>query len=1340
MLLHHANVAPTPGPKATHHPPLRLAHHPMTDGPLTADARHALRALTRLVADRAAREARLKRDLEESLAAATAKRSFSASAREARVAAERERLAAEFAQAQALARERCEAASTAAIREAEQRLSTIEDRAETDAASLRKRLEEAAWMAETLYDSESPRPVQAFDRVRATVSGCLTQLAAIEQQTAALLAQWRMGQPPAADASTSSNIAAPPPETADVGAAELRLATDAAVRACDRAASGVLPRLFIVALPEALAILGGAGLGVLAAWQSGWNPIVGLGSGAGAAVFLGAGLFALHRTAKASLLHRVATAAQTLSACRARAKDVLAVAATERDRASAAIKANRDSTIASAKAALTVGNDELRTLRQRHRTEAEQAKAAALESATRQRDDALAAAETANTTGLSNLDEWASSQTAADDATFTRTTEQANALFTREWAALEHDWHGGTHAASQTLERITQEARAAFTPWPDAVWANLNEAGEGDWPRNNTCPSAIPIGVQRACLPAMPGGLSADSRLALRIPGEVPLPVALELPDRCSLLVQFGTSRQDPTTAAARTAALDTLRNTALRLLTGLPPGKVRFTFIDPVGLGQSFSAFMHLADHNEQLVGERIWTEPRHIEARLADLTEHMENVIQKYLRNQFATIEDYNVHAGEVAEPYRFLVLADLPSGLNEAAAKRLASIIAAGPRCGVYTLIAQDLRHPLPAGLLQADLDQAHVRLVWKKIAGSPPDAPPAFVRIDTDFAQWPLRLEAPPADARFNAIVHAAGRAAAHAGRVEVPFEMVAPGAGQVWSASTARELSIPVGRAGATKLQHLILGRGTAQHALIAGRTGSGKSTLLHALIVSGALWHSPAELEYYLVDFKKGVEFKTYATHRLPHARVVAVESEREFGLSVLRRLDGELRSRGDLFRAAGAQDVAGFRASKPTHPMPRTVLVIDEFQELFVEDDKIAQESALLLDRLVRQGRAFGMHVVLGSQTLGGAYSLARSTIGQMGVRIALACNEADALLIMGDDNTAPRLLNRPGEAIYNDSSGAVEANNPFQVAWLSDARRAEVLDDAARRAAGDGLASAEPIVFEGGSAADLSRNRPLRAARAAAAARGSATQSPLLWLGEPVAIKDPTAFTLRRQSGSNLLILGQRDQTALAFAVSALASLGAQGTRGDDVLVLDGTPADAAPDTVDVLERAAAAHTPGARLIPYREIAPTLAALAAEIDRRASEGASSGPTKVLLIHGLQRFRTLRRPENEFDFSPSTGEAAAPAPDKLLVAILRDGPGVGIHVVCWCDTLANLNRTLDRSSIHEFDGRVLMQVSAADSSALIDSPAAGLIGANRAILFSEEQGTIEKFVPYALA
>src|SRR5262249_56670757 len=148
--------------------------------------------------------------------------------------------------------------------------------------------------------------------------------------------------------------------------------------------------------------------------------------------------------------------------------------------------------------------------------------------------------------------------------------------------------------------------------------------------------------------------------------------------------------------------------------------------------------------------------------------------------------------------------------------------------------------------------------------------------------------------------------------------EVPCDFVAPKRDQVWTRDSRKGLAVPIGRSGATKQQVFQVGQGTAEHALVAGKTGSGKSALLHALITNLALTYSPDEAELYLIDFKKGVEFQGYAAHRLPHARVVAIESEREFGLSVLQRLDGILKERGDKFRDASVNDLARYRAAKP--------------------------------------------------------------------------------------------------------------------------------------------------------------------------------------------------------------------------------------------------------------------------------------------------------------------------------------------------------------------------------------------------------------------------------------
>ncbi|MFO0843664.1 MAG: hypothetical protein U0797_14915 [Gemmataceae bacterium] len=75
----------------------------------------------------------------------------------------------------------------------------------------------------------------------------------------------------------------------------------------------------------------------------------------------------------------------------------------------------------------------------------------------------------------------------------------------------------------------------------------------------------------------------------------------------------------------------------------------------------------------------------------------------------------------------------------------------------------------------------------------------------------------------------------------------------------------------------------------------------------------------------------------------------------------------------------------------------------------------------------------------------------------------------------------------------------------------------------------------------------------------------------------------------------------------------------------------------------------------------------------------------------------------------------------------------------LGIHVLAWCDTLNNLNRVFDRQAMRELSMRVVFQMSVADSSNLIDSPAAAKLGMYRALFVSEEEGRVEKFRPYGV-
>jgi len=885
------------------------------------------------------------------------------------------------------------------------------------------------------------------------------------------------------------------------------------------------------------------------------------------------------------------------------------------------------------------------------------------------------------------------------------------------WRAMADRWLGGMAEARASLDRVAAEVESYAPRWDLPGWADRPPAG--------AVPPLLRIGETRVDLADLPGGVPVDPRLMEGIDPKFTFPALLPFPERANLIVEAPT--------AGRTPALEVLRSAMFRLLTSLPPGQVRFTIVDPIGIGRNFGAFMHLADFDEALVGGQVLTDPRQVEERLADLSAHMERVTQRYLRDEYASIDEYNAVAGEVAEPYRVLVVADFPAAFDEKTAARLAAITASGTPCGVLTLVARDLDRPSPMGFDPESLRINATPLAWQG---------DRLNWAEPDFHDHPLALDAPPTGDLAARLVQRIGADARAAKRVEVPFEYIAPAPGDWWKLDSRTGIDLPLGKAGATKRQNLTLGKGTSQHVLVAGRTGSGKSTLLHALIVNVALNYSPDEVELYLIDFKKGVEFKVYATHHLPHAAVVAIESEREFGISVLQRLDGELRGRADRFRDAGVQDLNGYRNAPGTPPCPRILLVVDEFQEFFVEEDKLAQEAALLLDRLVRQGRAFGVHVHLGSQSLGGAYALARTTLGQMAVRIALQCSESDAHLILSEQNPAAKLLSRPGEAIYNDANGSVEGNHFFQVVWLSDERREDYLkklnDLAIERPP---ALKRTPIVFEGDAQADLARNPALRSLLGAPTWPTTPRSAPA-WLGDPIAIKEPTSVLFRRQGGSHLLVVGQKPEPALGVMAATLISLAAQYPPaksdhkriGAKFTVLDGTPED--DPQAEALAGVARALGHEIRVVGWRDAPRVIAEIGEEVARRQQPGAEDGPEIFLLIHDLGRFRDFRRKENDFGFG-NPGEPAIPA--DHLAAILKEGAPLGVHLVAWSDTLANLNRVFDNQAIREFEARVLFQISPTDSAHLLDSPAASKLGPNRALFASEEQNRLEKFRPYGL-
>ncbi len=789
---------------------------------------------------------------------------------------------------------------------------------------------------------------------------------------------------------------------------------------------------------------------------------------------------------------------------------------------------------------------------------------------------------------------------------------------------------------------------------------------------------------------------------------------------------------------AAKDQAAGAVQSILLRLLATIPPGMAEFVLLDPAGLGQNVAKFVALADYDRDLIANKAWSEPEHIERQLADLCEHMENVIQGKLQGKYESIEEYNEQAGETAQAYRFLVVVGFPQNFSETSASRLARVALNGPKCGVHTLIVVDTEQKMPYGFNGEDLGRNASVIEWD---GS------RFVWKQKGFDTWQLTLDAPPDTTRFDEILAAVGSRVKDARRVEVPFDRIAIPSDAWWTGDSRTEIAVPIGKVGARKTQHLVFNSQDQVHALVAGQTGYGKSTLFHVMITNLCLAYSPQELELYLVDFKKGVEFKPYAEHRLPHARVIAIDSEREFGVSVLRGLDTELKRRGDAFRSTVEQNIAGYRKAHPDQACPRIVLIVDEFQEFFTEDDAIAREAGLLLDRLVRQGRNVGIHVILGSQTLTNAGQLAHSTISQIAIRIALHCSDSDSRLILAEDNPGARLLNRPGEAIYNTGSGRVGMEDQFQTVWLSAECREQYLTRI------DDLARWQPRrpqrIFEGNAPGEIGTDMLLALTRGAESQQAQQRGARIL-LGEAIAVQEqPSTVRFRRQGGANLLIVSQQEDTALAMITLSLVGLAVQlpASSGDGdwhrpVMLLDFSSGDG-PSAGHYSDLAGTLNGRVRRLV-RRQVPEWIDKLANEVKCRidaedeAALPARPANTMFLVVHGLQRARDLRQ-DDGYSLPAYGAEPAGPNTAQQFVTILRDGPDVGVHTIIWCDSMTNLTRTLDRRALREFGTRVVTQISAEDSANLIDSPVASKLGSYRALLYNEDEGTLEKFHPYGL-
>ncbi|HZR49962.1 MAG TPA: FtsK/SpoIIIE domain-containing protein [Streptosporangiaceae bacterium] len=271
-------------------------------------------------------------------------------------------------------------------------------------------------------------------------------------------------------------------------------------------------------------------------------------------------------------------------------------------------------------------------------------------------------------------------------------------------------------------------------------------------------------------------------------------------------------------------------------------------------------------------------------------------------------------------------------------------------------------------------------------------------------------------------------------------------------------------------------------RADGPHALVAGTTGAGKSELLQTLIASLAVANRPDAMTFVLIDYKGGSAFKDCA--RLPHTVGMVSDLDGHLTERALASLSAELKRREEILLHAGAKDIEDYwdvqRTDSRLAPLPRLVLIIDEFASLVAE----LPEFVTGLVGIAQRGRSLGVHLILATQRPAGVVSA--DIRANTNLRIALRVTDTNESIDVIDVGDAARIAkSTPGRCYVRSGASAPVAVQSARIGGRRPGASSAMTDTTVtavpwqalgRPLSRDAAAAAAAMLDDGTMATDLS------------------------------------------------------------------------------------------------------------------------------------------------------------------------------------------------------------------------------------------------------------------------